>query len=272
MQRYTRMSIWKYIETSLLRAELNTWWLSGFCHEVKYLPDTDFLDILFTASIDETVMDTVITAHDATKYDDLRIMPFMYDKRGTMIENDDYTIVWLIKASPFLAAWWRKAKAEYFDDLAETNVVVEKIFSDRHEDEDDGQWWTVSVWKWLDIEHKWKKNDGTDWITKVEKKPLNKEEKGSMLIKRRQRAIDWLIARAKDTPIEWMVDAIFDHYKAQMETWKATWSSVLYDAMEAETDPTILTYLWIVVWMPDYNGGVIPTATVKDSIYQQILA
>lgn len=273
MQRYTRMTVGKYIETSLLRAELNNAWLAGICHEIKYLPDTDYLELWFTAAVDETAMDTVITAHDATKYNDLRIMPYMYDKKWTLIENDDYTIVGLVKASPFLEAWWRKSKAEYFTDVTETTVVVEKAFDDWYEDEDDGQWWTVSVWKGIDITHKWKKNDWTDWMTKTEKKPLNKEERWSMKIRRRQKAVDGLIARAKWTPIEGMVDAIFDHYKNQKDTWIATWSSVLYDAIEAETDPTILWYLAVVVWMPDYvNGWVIETATVKDSIYQQITA
>ena len=258
----------KYIDRDLLRAEIRTnTTITAICHDVEFQPDTEYLKVYFVTALttaEETEFDSLITAHDSTKYSQLRIYPYVADKRGELIENVDYTHIGLVKSSP----WYdkgRKISNAYYDDDNETTEIVKKTFTDWHEDEDDGQGGTVSVWKGLEINHEWKANDDTVAVSKITHKKLNKTEQGEQKAKRRRRQISSLVERAKGTPAEALVDAIFAHYSNETTQYKDTGSSVLEDAINNETDPTILTYLGIVVGMP---GDV--DATIKDSILYEI--
>lgn len=258
----------KYIDADLLRAEIRTnTVITAICHDVEFFPDTQYLKVYFVtepAAAELTELSTLVTNHDATKYTDLRIYPYVADRRGEMIENVDFTTVGLTKASP----WYdkgRKVSASYYTDISEAEEVVHKTFTDWYEDEDDGQGGTVSVWKGLDMQFDWKDTAGDTKISKSEKKPLNTTEQGDMKSKRRRRQISSLVERAKGTPAEPLVDAIFQHYAVQTAEYKELGTSVLEDAINAETDPTISAYLAIVVGMP---GD--PNATIKDSILYEI--
>ena len=171
------------------------------------------------------------------------------------VVNKDFTIIGLVKASPLFDKG-RKVSASYYTDITETTEVVKKTFTD---------WYDGADWKGLDITFEWMDTNGDVALTKTEKKPLNIEERGAMSHKRRVRQVSSLVARSVGTPIEGMVAAIFTHYKDETLEYQELGTQTLENAINNETDPTMVGYLNTVVGMP---GD--PTATVKDSILYEI--
>jgi len=67
----------------------------------------------------------------------------------------------------------------------------------------------------------------------------------------------------KWTPNEVYIDMLMEHYKLQIQDYIQLWTNVLLNAMNTETDPTILAILWWPTTDPNF-------ATVKDAIIYQI--
>lgn len=166
------------------------------------------------------------------------------------ILHRDFTTLGLIKASPKYDKG-RKYESSYYNDEAQTDIVVKKSFTDRIEN---------SKIVGIDITIDWYNTTDAVALTKQDFKPLNVTEVATLERSRRVRAIDYLRGTAVGTPVEPHILAIFSHYEDLIRLWENTGTSDLLDAVNNETDATILSYFAIDL------GGY----TVKDSIVLQI--
>jgi len=104
------------------------------------------------------------------------------------------------------------------------------------------------VFTWYDLE-------GNVKITKAERAvTFNKYSALTEQRKRRERAVDYLVAGSVGTPLESYVTLIFDHYRIQIQTFISTGSTVFQDAIQSEEDPQISQLLGIEVAPEQYPG------------------
>lgn len=181
----------------------------------------------------------------------LRIYDFV--PRFTDVSSIPFTTLGLIKATPEFDKG-RKVSASYYTDEAQTEIVVKKTFVDRLD--------VNNHLLGLDITFEWYNTEDAVDLTKLEFKPLSTYESGQLVKKRRDRAIDYLVEGAKGTPAEPLVNALFVHYATEANLFIEIGSQDLENAVNNETDPTILGYLNTIV-LP-------PSGTIKDSILAQI--
>ena len=179
-------------------------------------------------------------------YDKLRIAQCL-DNPFVNIKNIDFTIIGLKKEIPIFTRG-RKVSAEYCNEADE--VVVKKSFSDLS----DG----------VQILFEWFNEDGTVGLSKTEDVHMNTQQHGEFLKRRRERQVAGLVEGAVGTPAEPLVTAIFNHYATETVAYKELGDTALQEAIEDETDPTILAYLGIEV---DPETG----DTIMDRILYQIV-
>lgn len=167
----------------------------------------------------------------------------------------DFSILGFNKESPRYDRG-RKQSASYKD---ADDTVVTKTFSDIRDS--NGLLTAVSVL------FEWFNEDGTLGLSKTEVvKNYNKYEAETEERKRRERQLDYLIAGAKGTPAEPHINTLFGHYHEQQLRYKESGSSDLDDAIDAETDSTILGILDISLpRVDDPNKNI----TVRQSIKYQ---
>lgn len=186
---------------------------------------------------------------------ELRVTKWLESTEEEYVKRVDFT-TFLKKESPVYDKG-RKTESEY-KDVDTDELVVKKTFADTVDGEGklDG----------IDITIEWYKDDNSVGLTKVVHKPLNFAEAENLLHSRRIKAIGYLVAAGKGTPVEPFMNAIFEHYKEEVQTWYDLGDSdVIGDAIHNETDTTIISYLGIVtdpVGAPDWD--------VRDGIYYQI--
>ena len=173
--------------------------------------------------------------------------------------TSDFTILGFRKIAPHYDRG-RKVKAEYkcvqYDDL-----VVEKIFRDIR----DPQTGRLTD---LEVTFNWYCEDGTIGLTKTEiVKELNKSQAETVERKRRARAIDFLVSEARYTANEAYINILMDHYDSEITKFISKNSSQFNDALNAETDPTILTILSARVPFASDHTYTVP---IKESIQYQI--
>lgn len=120
----------------------------------------------------------------------------------------------------------------------------------------------------LHVDIKWYDNNGDVTKEKRVTRTLSKHASSNYEYSRRQRTINQMISAAAGTAVQPFVKAIYERYHAKgvisnyinfgdSESFKA--------ALDNETDPTILSYLSIVLPYEDIEGNVI-TQTIKDAI------
>ena len=169
------------------------------------------------------------------------------------LKYKNYRLLGLHKGSPVIEKG-RYISRTYYEDEAETIEVVIESYIDVFENGS-----LVRV----DCQIDWINNDGSVGMTRLIKKKKSKYQAGKILKARREAQIDYLIEGAKGTPAEPLVTGIFEHYSKQINEYEKVVNSVLADAINAETDPTISAYLNTVI---DPETG----ATIKASILNQI--
>lgn len=145
----------------------------------------------------------------------------------------DFTLLGLHKFSRFNKG--RKYLTEYYDE-AEENIVVCKRFEDINIS-------GTTKLDYVNVTIEWMNNDDTVGLEKEFSVTFSEVEKGDYLRKRRQRAIDYIVYFAQGTPLEPYMDILFAHYKDEMEAFVSTGSSAFEDALNNESDPTILAIL-----------------------------
>lgn len=124
----------------------------------------------------------------------------------------------------------RKVRADYHDPLDDA-LCASKFFEDVTGD--DGQLLG------LKIRFEWYREDGSVFMDKSMYKPLNELEVESLLRKRRQRALDYLRARAKAVDLADSITALYAHFAAAIAQWQQAGGDVLRSAIADETDATI---------------------------------
>ena len=156
----------------------------------------------------------------------------------------DFTIIGLRKETPKYEKG-RKTSCQYFH--PETGkLAVEKVFSDVIESDQ-----LVGI----DILFMWYDNKGDVKIAKSERAiTLNRYSALTEQRKRRERAVDYLVAGSVGTPLESYVSMIFAHYQTQIQNFVATGSSVFADAINNEQDPQIKALLGIQVAAQTHPG------------------
>ncbi len=165
----------------------------------------------------------------------------------------NYRLLGLHKGSPVIEKG-RYISRTYFEDEEETVEVVVENYIDVIEGDRLAR---------VDCQIDWINNDGSVGMNRLIKKKKSKHQAGKILKARREAQIDYLIEGAKGTPAEPLVTGIFEHYTVQINEYEKVGNSVLFDAINSETDPTISAYLTTVI---DPETG----ATIKDSIFNQI--
>ena len=151
----------------------------------------------------------------------------------------------------------RKTRATYTHENA---LYVEKLFTDVMRD---GQ--LVG----LRIVINWYNEDHTIGLTKEQLvRNFNPIEAATELRKRRQRALDYLIASAVGTPAEPHIDLLLKRYKVQTDLFVLKHTSDLLHAVNNEPDSTYQGYLNTIVKrnVSGYPHG----KRVKDAIIEQI--
>lgn len=182
---------------------------------------------------------------DYINNDELKIADYL-DNPYINIKNQDFTIIGLNKQPPVFDKG-RKKEASFTSDSIGQDVVVKKTFIDKEYG--------------IDVLFEWYKTDGTVGLSKTQEVHMSKEQLGDFFRQRRQRQVSSLIEGAKGTPVESLVGAIFAHYSNEVEEYLQVGDNVLENAIEVETDPTILGYLAVMLSETD---------SVKDRIIYQI--
>ncbi len=108
--------------------------------------------------------------------------------------------------------------------------------------------------------------DGTVYCDKVEFELVRDEQK--LKISRSHAAYTRLLSDAKGTPAEPLVNGLLNHYSAQVSTWLLGNNQPLIDAINNETDATILYYLSVQMQGVTNAQGV--TKTVKDEMIETV--
>ena len=163
----------------------------------------------------------------------LRITKWTTSDEDTVF-NTDFSI-FLKKSSPVYTKG-RKVSSDYLDP-SDDSLVVRKTYTDTLDI--NGRLSGVSTLiEWFD-------DLDTVLISKTSVRTYNIAEAESEMRDRRFRAMDYLKAAGKGTPVEPYQDAIFAHYETETRFWYDMGGTGIADAISAETDSTILTYLAI---------------------------
>jgi hypothetical protein len=151
-----------------------------------------------------------------------------------VISNTDFSI-FLKKSSPVYTKG-RKVSSDYLDP-ADDSLVARKTYTD-----------TLDVngrLAGVDTLIEWFDGSDTALLSKTKSKIYNISEVESEIRSRRFRAMDYLKAAGKGTPVEPYQNAIFAHYETETRFWYDMGGTGIADAIAAETDANILTYLAI---------------------------
>jgi len=198
---------------------------------------------------------------------DLLIYEYIGKLSDTEIKNTDFTIIGLQKAMPEYVQG-RKIRADYISPI-HNKVAVRKVFADKmgnHKVWNGVAYGDVAGIIGLDVTFEWLCDDGSVGLSKVETvKALNVAEEETVLRKRRFRSIDYLVASAKGTAAAPLVKALFDHYADKIITFKEQGTNEFKDALQNETNATILAHLNILIPKPDGKK-----ATIRNNILFQI--
>jgi len=164
----------------------------------------------------------------------------------------DFSLLGLRKESPSYSLG-RKTEASYFHG---EQLCVRKVFEDVNVD---------GNLTGLEIIFEYYNNDGSVGSAKRETAvTYNKYQAQTVIRNRRQRIIDYLVAGAKDTPIEVYIDQIFDKYFDEVQRFVAKGTAEFRIALENEEDPTLSFILGLDV------TPLVPGWTVLASILEQI--
>jgi len=164
----------------------------------------------------------------------------------------DFSLLGLRKESPSYSLG-RKTEASY---LHGEQLCVRKVFEDVNVD---------GNLTGLEIIFEYYNNDGSVGSAKRETAvTYNKYQAQTVIRNRRQRIIDYLVAGAKDTPIEVYIDQIFDKYFDEVQRFVAKGTAEFRIALENEEDPTLSFILGLDV------TPLVPGWTVLASILEQI--
>ena len=164
----------------------------------------------------------------------------------------DFSLLGLRKESPSYSLG-RKTESSYFHG---EKLCVRKVFEDVVVDDD---------LTGLEIIFEYYDNAGNVGSAKRETAvTYNKFQAQTVIRSRRQRIIDYLVAGAKDTPIEVYIDQIFDKYFDEVQRFVAKGTGEFRTALENEDDPTLSFILGLDV------TPLVPGWTVLASILEQI--
>lgn len=227
--------------------------ISGFKHKNGILR----VYISEKLTIDEynELKDTVEN-HNGSEDFPLRVFRVLPADQNPLIA--DFSILGFRKESPSYERG-RKTQALY-KCVDKEEIIVEKIFNDIRDE--NGRLTAVQVtFNWYD-------EDDNISLTKTEiVRKYNKYEAETEERKRRERQIDYLVAGAKDTPIESYINTVFSHYYDEQMVYKQKGTDEFSNAILTETDPTILMILGIEVPRGDDPSKLI---SVKNSILYQL--
>lgn len=174
------------------------------------------------------------------------------------VENFDFTLLSELKKESPRYDKGRKIESNY---THEDDLIVKKTFNDVLDI--DGNL------TGLEMRIDWYNENGSIGITKNQIiKNLNIYEVETLLRTRRLRSIDFLVAGAKDTPIESHVNELFKRYKEEVDLYVYNNSDDFKNIVINESESPYKEYLEIIVAPPSdkYPSGV----TVKDGILYQI--
>ncbi|BBI90644.1 hypothetical protein HYO65_gp252 [Tenacibaculum phage PTm1] len=120
----------------------------------------------------------------------------------------------------------RKVKSSY---IKNGHVYIEKIFKDVYSDDN------KLTGILMDIN--WYNEDGSIGLTKQQLiKKFNSAELKTELRKRRNRIIDYLIARAEDLNIDWFINILLKELKTEIELFIENKTSDFYNSIISELD------------------------------------
>lgn len=197
----------------------------------------------------------------------LRIYDFIGGKKlDSEVKNIDFTLIGLHKHQPEYNQG-RKYLATYLDD--NENVVVRKTFSDvigNHSVWGGSGFINVQGIIGIQILFEWIDVDGNVGLSKTEiVKSLNIVEEQTLLRERRVRSIDYLIASAKGTDAEPVLDSLYTHYETFVKRFKEYGDDSFKNAILNETDATIIYQLSIQISKPNNTQ-----TSIKNNILYQI--
>ncbi len=163
----------------------------------------------------------------------LRITEWTISESETILATD-YT-VFLRRESPVFT----KGRKTYSDFVhPDTGEIIVKV---TYSDTFDSGGYLNGISRVIE----WYNQDGTVGLSKTVLQPLNKAEAENEKRERRVRAIDYLKAAGKGTPVEPYMIAVFLHYEQVVRLWYDMGGNGVAEAVQNETDPTILAYLSI---------------------------
>lgn len=165
---------------------------------------------------------------------DLRVTKWVVAEESAILAAD-YT-VFLRRESPVFTKG-RKTYSDYLDPDTQ-ELVVKVTYTDVYDEVTGG---LVGIDRTID----WYLSTGEVGLSKTVAVPLNKAEASHEKRERRVRSIDYLRAAGKGTPIEPYMNAVFSHYESVVRFWYDMGGNGVVDAVNNETDPTILAYLAI---------------------------
>lgn len=174
------------------------------------------------------------------------------------VENFDFTLLSELKKESPRYDRGRKTESNYTHGDV---LIVKKTFSDVLD--------TEGHLTGLEMKIDWYDEDDNIGITKNQViKNLNMYEVETLLRTRRLRSIDFLVAGAKDTPIETYVNELFKKYKQEVDLYVYNNSDDFKNVVTNESESPYKEYLEIIVAPPSdkYPSG----ETVKDGILYQI--
>lgn len=217
---------------------------------------------------DQDAYDALLNHYDIGTFDLTQAVSFNPDDEKLVIYRklpegfnpliSDFSILGFKKVGPSYSRG-RKNESTYVDET-DGKMAVRKTFSDITDNN--------GLLTAIQLHFEWFREDGQLGLEKTEvAREFNKIEAETVVRKRRERQLDFLIAGAKGTPIEPYIMAVFNHYHDEQLLYKEAGSSEFEDAVIAETDPTILGILDISV--PRFDDPNL-TIKVKDSILYQI--
>lgn len=174
-------------------------------------------------------------------------------------EITDFSILGLIDQTPYPDRG-RKYLTEYLDPK-DSSLVVSKTFTDYIEN---------GEFRGIDGTFRWYREDGEIGL-EVSKsvKRYSPARATEVLRIRRERVFDFLISQARGTSYESYIDTLMDYYEEQIEDYKVKDSTDFANALENETNETILAILAARVPFAADPSFTVP---VKESIQYQIFA
>ena len=206
---------------------------------------------------ENTELQQTIDNHDPTPTPELRVYRSLPKDMNPLIS--DFSILGFRKVAPHYDRG-RKIKAEY-KCVDKDEIIVEKIFSDIRDV-------NTGILTGLQVTFNWYDENNNIGLTKTEiVKQLNKAQAETIERQRRERAIDFLISEARNTPNEPFISALMLHYEVQINHFKTKSADDFATAIKNETDPTILAILQARVPFASDHSYTVP---VKESILYQI--